>query len=263
MALIKFSIAIIESLPSGETKTGENLYSSTIKYKGFQNPEIHSELIQVESKDELLVNLERLSEKAISENIYYFLHFEMHGFIGGIQTANGDKVGWSELFPVFRAFNFHYKDRLMICLAVCEGGSLIASTKPELRSPFNLLVACANKMYESEIAEGFEAFYDEFCNSYKIDESIHAYNSKIAHDDNKLSSITSEYLFDMVTDINRFPDNKLKMVQGGIKKLKAINKAKPLSEFEYIKRSTLIAEIIFSDLKSKKDYFLMNDLQDK
>lgn len=255
MELIKFSIAIIESLPSGETKTGENLYSSTIKYKSFQNPEIHSELIQIESKDELLINLGRLSEKAISENIYYFLHFEMHGFMGGVQTANNDRVSWSELFPIFRSFNIHYKNRLMICLAVCDGGSIIASTKPELRSPFNLLVACANKMHERDIIEGFEAFYEEFCTSYKIDESIHAYNAGIEHNDNKLSSITSEYLFDMVTDVNRFPDNKLKMVQRTIKELKNINKYKPLSEFEYIKRANQITESIFSDLKSKKDYF--------
>lgn len=90
-----------------------------------------------------------------------------------------------------------------------------------------------------------------------------AYNAGIEHNDNKLSSITSEYLFDMVTDVNRFPDNKLKMVQRTIKELKNINKYKPLSEFEYIKRANQITESIFSDLKSKKDYFLMKDLQDQ
>jgi hypothetical protein len=145
-------------------------------------------------------------------------------------------------------------------MAVCEGGSIIASTKPELRSPFNLLIACVNIMYEKEIIEGFEAFYNEFCQSYKVNESIHAYNSNVPNEDNKLSSITSEYLFDMLTDINRFPDNKLSMVQKAKKELKKDSRIKNLTEFQLIKHATLVVEKLFEELKKKKDYFLMRDL---
>jgi hypothetical protein len=260
MGITKFLVVIIESLPTGEKKTGEELFSTTIKYNGFKNPEIQSKLIQVDSKTELLNKLERLSEKAISKNEFYFLHFEMHGYIGGIQTANGDEVIWDELFPIFRKINVHYENSLMVCMAVCEGGSIIASTKPELRSPFNLLIACVNIMYEKEIIEGFEAFYNEFCQSYKVNESIHAYNSNVPNEDNKLSSITSEYLFDMLTDINRFPDNKLSMVQKAKKELKKDSRIKNLTEFQLIKHATLVVEKLFEELKKKKDYFLMRDL---
>lgn len=258
----KFGLIIIESLPNDEKKTGFNLHSSTIKYKVFQEPNLSSEFYEVGAENELIILLNNIVNDAISNNHFYFFHFEIHGFDGGLELKNGDLVYWNKLLNIFQKLNVHYKNTLGLYLAVCNGASLLKYLNPLERSPFRVIVASPKNIKVTDLINGFELFYEHFFFTYDLVESVERYNSIITNEDSRLSIITSQYCIDTLCDIERETTEKDKILsllkEIFIKEDKNFENLLEKEMYEILKNEMTR---IFDKAKLSKDYYLMKDLE--
>lgn len=258
----RFGIIIFESLPDEDVKTGYELYSSTLTNKTYEENFLYIEYIDLNDKEHFLKELLRVANEAIDNNYFYFLHFEIHGFNGGLILKNNDEVFWHELLPIFQMINIHYLNTLGIYLAVCEGASLIKEINPMARSPFGFIVASTQKIIETDLAIGFEQFYKKFFFSFELPESLEQYNSIIKNEKSKLSLVTSQYCIDTLCDIERETADKeklLKILDETFNKHDPNFKNLPESVVHEVLEKELYE--IFEECKLNKDFYLMNDLK--
>lgn len=258
----KFCIAILESLPNEEEKTGYNLHVKINDNELLQEQSLVSEYYDVENKKDFLELLNDLTIDAIKNNHFYILHFEIHGLDGGVRLKNKEDVSWDEMLPIFQKLNFHYRNNLAIYLVVCKGATLIKSINPEERAPFKILISSEKDLFHRDFIFGFEVFYKNFISSLDPYESLEKYNSVIALPENRLVIVDSEYCFDMICDIERDTADKESLVRNY--KIKLYNRFPDVKYFPsdytnfYIENQL---KNIFNELKSKKDYFLMKDFK--
>jgi len=259
--LQKFGIVIIESLPENEKKTGYDLHSTIIQYKTFEFPDLASDFYDVNNKIDFFWLLNELARKAVEENYFFVLHMEMHGFNDGIELKNGEEVTWGEMIPYFQEINIHYQNYLLIVLGICEGASIIKYTNPAERAPFRALISSEKKIYDKDFIPGFEEFYKHFFFEFDAVEALEKYNSVITDSKDKLLFVSAEYLFDQITDIKRPTADKQKLRQIYSERLfwdfpDLKHFPKEYTE-KYIDNEI---EKAFGEVRTKKDYFLMKDL---
>lgn len=258
----RFGIIIFESLPDEDTKTGYELYSSTLTDKTYEEDLLHIEYLDLENKDIFLKELLRIANEAIDNNYFYFLHFEIHGFNGGLILKNEEEIFWHELIPIFQMMNIHYLNTLGIYLAVCEGASLMREINPMGRSPFGFIIASPQKIIEKDLAIGFKKFYDKFFFSFQLPESLKEYNSVIKNEKSRLSLVTSQYCIDTLCDIERETADKeklIKILEDTFNKHDPNFKSLPESVIYEVLEKELYE--IFEEYKLNKDFYLMNDLK--
>ncbi|MBL7869826.1 MAG: hypothetical protein JNM71_17585 [Flavobacterium lindanitolerans] len=258
----QFGLVIIESLPDHETKTGFNLHSTIIKYKTFEFPDLSAEFYDINDRKKLFWLLKELVRKAVDENHFFILHIEAHGFDDGIELKNGEEVTWGEMIPYFQEINIRFHNYLFILLGICRGAGILKYINPMERAPFRALISSEKDIYVQDLIHGFEEFYKYFFFELDAVESLEKYNSVISDPKDKLIHVTAEYCFDAIADIERLTADKTR--------LKATYKSSLLKNYpdlkyfsdDYTNRyvENKLTEI-FEDLKTRKDYFLMKDLQ--
>lgn len=258
--LTRFGLIIIESLDDNDN-TGYDLYSSVIRKKVFQEPEINAEFFDVNNALEFHQLLSNLVKRVTEKNEYFLLHFEIHGYNGGIELKNGEQIDWAHILPYFRTINVHYKNSLTIYLAVCYGASLIENIKPNERAPFRVLISSEKEIYYKHFVKGFIEFYEHFFFSFDTKESLEKYNSVVDNEDDKLVMLYSEYFFDQVVDLERETVDKKSLIET----YKRSMKKKGVQEG---KLNKMTDEEIMSELKSifkntdfSRDYFMMKDMK--
>ena len=259
----KFGILLFESLNDSEPKTGKILSEEILRYKQFEEKVLSVEYFDINNKSEFISHLSSKVDEAISHNHYYFVHFEIHGFNGGIELKNNEKISWKEIFPFLRKLNLHYKNYLILYLGVCKGASLIQFIDPSERAPFRSIVASAHNIKSHDLLIGFEAFYTKFFFSFDIPLSLEEFNKTIKHQKSKLHLITSEYCFDQMCDMDRSTaDHK------GLDSIILENLKKAMPHFGYLKKKEQTKYIaiekkrIADECKANRDFFLMNDLDE-
>jgi len=254
--LKSFGLVIIESLEEND-KTGYDLFSSVMRKKVFQEPEINAEFYDINNRIELFELLSELVKRVTKNNEYFLLHFEIHGYQGGIELKDGEQVNWSYLLPYFREINIHYKNSLTIYLAVCYGASLLESIRLNERAPFRVLISSEKKIYNGHFVKGFVEFYEHFFFSFDSKESLEKYNSVIDSDDDKLIMLYSEYFFDQVVNLERKTIDKKSLIQNY--KSSMIKKGvseKKLAEIEIMNG----LKSMFEEMNFSRDYFMMKDI---
>lgn len=258
----KFGVLIFESLPNKDKKNGKILYDEVLKYKKFQEDNLSIEYYDIADKSELLNKLTVLIEEAIKNNYFFILHFEMHGFYGGISTKNGEKILWNELFPLFQKLNTFYRNYLCIYLAVCEGASMIESINPEERAPFRSIVASIKKIKSHDLLIGFEKFYDHFFFSFDVSESLIHFNSAVENKSSELTMINCDYCFDMICNFKRkdaLKPQTFRLIEESLSLRIPLFKYLSKSEQERFVNKEL--DDLEQKCKANRDYFLMNDLR--
>jgi len=257
----KFGIVVFESLPDNESKTGYELYSTTIKYKTFQEENLSSEYYDILDRNHLIETLNKIVDDSILNNYFYLFHFEIHGFDGGFELKNGDLINWDEILPILQKLNIYYRNQLTIYLAVCKGASLLKYINPMGRSPFGYIIASTKNIKLNDLKIGFESFYNHFFFSFDIFESLEIYNSVIENTESRLSLISSKYCIETLCDFERdtFDKNEIIAI---IKDAFKTNNTNFNNLPENIKKEIFDLEIIKlrQELIDNKDFFLMKDL---
>ncbi|TDQ27573.1 hypothetical protein [Tenacibaculum caenipelagi] len=257
--LTSFGLIIIESLDDNDN-TGYDLFSSVMKKKVFQEPEINAEFYDINNRIELFELLTELVKRATENNEYFLLHFEIHGYEGGIELKDGEQINWSYLLPYFREINVHYKNSLTIYLAVCYGASLVENIRPNERAPFRVLISSEKEIWHKHFVKGFVAFYEHFFFSFDTKESLEKYNSVIESDDDKLVMLYSEFFFDQVVDLERKTINKESLIK--TYKNSMIKRGASESEMNKLSEEKIMNELksIFKKMNFSRDYFMMKDI---
>ena len=258
----RFGVIIFESLNDNEKKTGYNLYNTTLKYKQFEDNVLHLEYYNIENREDFFKVLNRIVDEAIENNYFYFLHFEIHGYDGGINLKNDEDVEWKEIIPIIRKLNFHYKNTLGLYLAVCKGATIMNNTDFNDRAPFGFIVANTDDLNQDEILLGFEKFYESFFFNLDAKVAVEEFNKVVRNEINELEHITSKHLIDMVCDVERPNANREKLFDT-IKK--HLGTKIPYFQNLTTEQQNIILEIelekISDECKSLKSHFLMHDLK--
>lgn len=182
------AVAVIESLPPGETRTGENLVNhirSERKEAWYYFADSAAKFI------EAVQDVDRVSR---SFNKKVALHFEAHGSDQGFELANGDFIPWHRLKRDIQNINFTQRNHLLVTMAVCEGLWLLEIISATDSSPFHSLIACQEVVYVSGIERGFKGFYSELLRGRDVATALAELN-QVQSINPEFRLVTSEQMF--------------------------------------------------------------------
>lgn len=172
-------IAVLQSLPSGEMRTGRRLYEDVETINLFHSRGLEIQFLDVPTKPDFLASLSQLQREAAA-GTYPLLHIECHGSSDqtGIILADKSFLAWAELKPYFTAINVATRCNLLIVLAACYGGHLGQIILPTERAPCWALIGPTDKVLPHELLSSFNSFYTTFLGTLDGDKSLESLSTK-------------------------------------------------------------------------------------
>lgn len=166
--LYGFNIHIIQSLYSGEIKTGDNLYEELkqLQYEGCSE-DFKFELTKVENKNEFTNILREIELETLNDNYVPIIHIECHGTIDGLSFVSDEECSWGELFSLLRPVNIACSNLLLVNLSCCNGDAIIRNIEPKERAPFRAVIAHIGIAKPENLQITWTNFYREYFNSEK------------------------------------------------------------------------------------------------
>lgn len=169
-------IYILESLRPEDSRTGKDLYDDLISRLCLQKGSLQSEYFNIESRQQLVHALGTVQKEVLESGIFPYLHFETHGYEGGIEinSVNGHKefFEWKDLLGIIRSININSKNNLYISVAACNGGSIQHLVKITEPAPFRGFIGPINKIYPNDILASFTGFFDTLIRTDDFDRAI-------------------------------------------------------------------------------------------
>lgn len=159
--IAKKGIIVIESLPYGQQKTGEELYNDQLRYKKYLNDDVFVNYYAVSSAPEFMAVLKRISGEMKAGEVFS-LHFETHGHDDGIALNSGEVIPWKLFYDLIRPINIKMGHLLIIVMAMCKGGALVSYLDIKQRAPYKLFIGAFKNVTVDAISRGFGAFYENF-----------------------------------------------------------------------------------------------------
>lgn len=259
----EFGLIIIESLRDNDKKTGQILHNEVIKYKKFEEPNLTSSLHVISTKKELFDLLSSLIDKARTGSYFPFIHFEVHGFSGGIELTSKELVHWQELIPYLRTLNIYLENYLVVMMAACEGNNINIQIDPFDRAPFRAVIGTFRVVTWADLLKGFEAFYSSYF--FELDPFTAVEQMNAAVDDKcTFGVMPSEIFFDKVLDPDRDPEFFAKMILETAIFKKLVDPAfKEIPLYEARAYFDLKIREDMERTKKNRDYFTMKDLRKK
>jgi len=186
---------IIESLPEGDLKTGQNLVDNQLAQAKLSQPDLKVSLRQLDTKESLLRLLGTVRDQARNDGIYPMIHFECHGCPDGLGLASGELVTWNDLRTILIEINHACRLNLVIVLAACNGAHLIkVATKPD-RAPFWAIIGPEVEVTAGAVERDFGAFYSKFFETLDGDAAIAALNRGITDSSRQYHFLSAAGLF--------------------------------------------------------------------
>lgn len=175
---------VIESLRSGDFKTGRQLYNVVLRPAQVQNPGLQVEFIEAHDRIELLEVLAIVKSTLQATGQTPLIHFETHGDQDGIELQSGEYVPYNELCPYFREINILARNNLFIVAAACHGGHLAFSLHGSLTeaSPFWGICGAHELIPPGDMITGFSAFYRELLTSVNVNNALSNLNRAVSND---------------------------------------------------------------------------------
>jgi len=269
----KFSVYIIQSLKKDETQTGTKLYEE-LKIKSCINNEFKPQLVDIDTKKQLLYFLTNLKSDIVKLQIYPVLHIEIHGtndYIG-LVLKNEEFITWKEILDYFIEINIVLKNELFLFLAVCHGNSIISYIDIKKRAPFRGIIGISGEINNRTNLKAWTSFYDTlfrfypegdpFTNKMDFDKAFSLLNFAIPENQSKYKIIDSEFCFDQISSMDFEKPHLKSAINFEMVKVKNINsfyENKPIQTMKEDFKNDLKIQNIIS--KDKKGFFLMEDLQ--
>jgi hypothetical protein len=200
-------IAIIESLPDGEMKTGKKLYDDIILINIANNEKIIISFDQVSSEMELVALLGGLCADVQQKGLYPIIHIECHGEAEkkGLILSNKDFISWSKLYELLQSINEVMDLNLLIVLAACFAFEMSFSVYAYQRAPFWGMLAPSEKIYPEELKKSFVSYYEtliENTGKQDVPNGSLALESLQSHKPQQgaINFISAEYIFKLAFD---------------------------------------------------------------
>lgn len=155
-------IIIIQSLKEG--RTGSRLQDDLSVLTIFTDGLVCSELIDVNTKEELMSLLSTINLDVRAGKYRPIIHIEAHGSIdnsGLVLASPGNFVSWREIKGPLADINVATGLNLLVCLSACYGAYMTSAIETIDRAPCWALVGPKGKMYPDDLLKDFTGFYDE------------------------------------------------------------------------------------------------------
>ncbi|MEQ8692146.1 MAG: hypothetical protein RIC89_15080 [Pseudomonadales bacterium] len=152
-------ILIVDSVPSGETPTAQNLYDAIEREIGNDSGSPFPELIRIESADQFLQLLSDSTIHAESNDVYPMLHIECHGDEDGFEFADGSLLDWPEMKIPLTTLNQAMRLNLMVAVAACSGAAIAKLLSMDDRAPFWGMVGPDQTVMPSQLEGPFKSLY--------------------------------------------------------------------------------------------------------
>lgn len=163
-------VYVIESLSSGDRKTGKELFDDLLRYQVIKYPQLSVEYKPVSTRagwDALMVEIAMDCEQNGNQPI---LHIEIHGEDKGhgLILENGDYLDYNEIRPQLVRINTASRCNLFLTLAVCKGLYITSTNHLNKPMPFCGLMGAYDDIFEYDLAIRFNEFYDELFSSFDL-----------------------------------------------------------------------------------------------
>ena len=255
--IIRFGVAIIESIPDGEMHTGRMIYEDIMLPKRYADDTLFYDYYTAKTVSEFEDAVHTIINKH-QDNEMLALHVEAHGCEDGVSLASGELLDWKGFLNLCRDLNNELNGLLCVTTALCYSISLMAAIDPANRAPFKAVVITRRPVIANEILKGYTAYFSIYRNILDIGPAKEAMR-KVVNSGDEASSpfemITAEWLFDQITNPDRDPDAFMHIVN----KWFCIKK----SEDSTYTRERVESEIrsLFENLvKNGRDFFLYKDI---
>ena len=117
-------IIVLQSLDANGRKTGTEIYDDIISRRAWADPNLSTELVNIDNKKHLFYYLNKLKQDSSSYGILPFIHWEMHGFEDGLVLTSDESIYWEEILNALRDINIASKNNLFISVSTCFGGRI-------------------------------------------------------------------------------------------------------------------------------------------
>lgn len=199
-------VYIIESLRSGDRRTGEDLKDVLRQLcidKGLSFSDFDCQYIHIGDKKCFVATFETIEKEVENNNIFPIIQLECHGYEDGtgLQLSSGEKIVWEDLFNSLRGINVASSNLLMLNLSMCFGETVVRYINPKERAPFRGVVCTQGEVYYETLEKAWEHFYEKLLYS----SSEYGF-SKLAQESNLLY-LSQDFIFDWHFDLkNQAPE---------------------------------------------------------
>ncbi len=186
---------VIESLPSGDLKTGFHLVNDQLAHAQFTNEKLEIVYETPTTKDDFFQVLEKIRQDIVNNQNFPMIHIDCHGSTNGLSMENGEQIEWEELRNILIEINIACMLNLVIVLASCNGAYLIKVASKLDRAPFWAIIGSDKVITAGSVEENFGAFYSEFFNTLNGDTAITALNQGHGPEDREYYFFSAMGLF--------------------------------------------------------------------
>lgn len=162
MSALRFNrVVLLESLGSADLKTGRSL-SEDLPYIGMEyDLPIPIEFHSINSKRELLDQLDELTVRAQCSEVYPVLQIDAHGSDAppGLVMNSGELVKWYEVETLLRRLNLATRCNLFLVSATCFGLFANLTVAIANRAPFWAVVGPIGEISAGDVADALRRFY--------------------------------------------------------------------------------------------------------
>ena len=163
-------VYVIESLKSGDRKTGKELHDDLLRYEEMKYDMLTVEYKPITSRAEWDTLMDEIAEDCEQNGSQPILHLEIHGEKTGkgLVFSNKDFLSYDDMCPQLTRINIATHCNLFLTLAVCKGLFISAVNRLSKPMPFCGIMAAFDIIYEDDLAIRYNEFYDELFTSFEL-----------------------------------------------------------------------------------------------
>lgn len=189
------AIYVLESLPPGELKTGEDLYDAVINPQSSHLPGAFTQYRQIQNRGDLIHCLTEIGRNIADANHHPILHLEVHGNDDGVRLRDGTFVPWTDMTPYLISINRACRVNLLVIAVACRGWSLTRALNPAGRAPVCMLIGPPASMSAGELLDRMKLFYTALIPQLNLNAGLSAANHDAAYESWRIKPATAEILF--------------------------------------------------------------------
>lgn len=256
-------IFVIQSLPAGDRRTGEELYNDIIRRRIdlIQSGDIkmtHA-CFDVKNKAAFVDSINYIQANALYLPGGILVHFEIHGSNDrdGLVLGDSSLVTWKEVVELLRSINILTCNKLFVTLATCFGRFMYLGVDPNLKSPYQAYISASRDVKNYEVIESFTTLFEILIDCGDL---VHAYleheknNSPFFYKDSL--ETFKEYMEKFRNDMVNDPDARTRLMDHPVLQEQLAS--------GQVDQATLdgIAEIVWQDIVKKyADAFNFSDCE--
>ena len=189
------SIHIIDSLPAGGLRTGENAFEEAQTLGFSLQPNIGVHYWREPRSSDVINRLATIADTVVATARAPIIHFEAHGSTEGLQTSSGEFLGWEDLRIPLAKINILCRLNLLVLVEACDGEALAKVVQLTDRAPVWGLIGPKRPVSFGEIDDANRAFYRTMARTKDGALALRAMNETVKAADNPFSFIGAEMMF--------------------------------------------------------------------